>query len=183
MSFFDTRCPSQAVERALACQAVGKFSRASSAGGRLNLRSSIEQPDRVGRRGLFEPREDFSRLLTHTIRGCIRGSIRGSLSVALALAYPAVGKFSRASSAGGRLNLRSSIEQPDRVGRRGLSEPREDFSRLLTYAIRGCIGVCIRGCIGVCIRGFTRGCIRGSMTYFTASTAFNHTARICKPFA
>jgi hypothetical protein len=56
------------------------------------------------------------------------------ISVALQLACPAVGKFSRASSAGGRLNLRSSIKQPDRVGRRGLSEPREDFSRLPTYA-------------------------------------------------
>ena len=54
-------------------------------------------------------------------------------SVALQLACPAVGKFSRASSAGGRLNLRSNIKQPDRVGRRGLSEPREDFSRLPTY--------------------------------------------------
>ena len=65
---------------------------------------------------------------------CVRGCIRGLISVVLALACPAVGKFSRASSAGGRLNLRSSIEQPDRVGRRGLFEPREDFSRLLTYA-------------------------------------------------
>ena len=55
-------------------------------------------------------------------------------SVANLIASPAVGKFSRASSAGGRLNLRSNIEQPDRVGRRGLSEPREDFSRLNTYA-------------------------------------------------
>ena len=55
-------------------------------------------------------------------------------SVTHSFAYPAVGKFSRASSAGGRLNLRSNIEQPDRVGRRGLSEPREDFSRLNTYA-------------------------------------------------
>jgi hypothetical protein len=55
-------------------------------------------------------------------------------SVAHLFACPAVGKFSRASSAGGRLNLRSNIEQPDRVGRRGLSEPREDFSRLNTYA-------------------------------------------------
>jgi len=27
------------------------------------------------------------------------------------------------------------IHKSDRVGRRGLSEPREDFSRLLTYAI------------------------------------------------
>ena len=54
-------------------------------------------------------------------------------SVSHLFAYPAAGKFSRASSAGGRLNLRSNIEQPDRVGRRGLSEPREDFSRLNTY--------------------------------------------------
>jgi hypothetical protein len=30
--------------------------------------------------------------------------------------------------------LRSNIEQPDRVGRRGLSEPGGIFSRLLTYA-------------------------------------------------
>ena len=65
---------------------------------------------------------------------CVRGCIRGLISVVLALACPAVGKFSRASSAGGRPNLRSSIKQPDRVGRRGLSEPREDFSRLPTYA-------------------------------------------------
>ena len=65
---------------------------------------------------------------------CVRGCIRGLISVVLALACPAVGKFSRASSAGGRPNLRSSIKQPDRVGRRGLFEPREDFSRLLTYA-------------------------------------------------
>ena len=55
-------------------------------------------------------------------------------SVSHLFAYPAAGKFSRASSAGGRLNLRSNIEQPDRVGRRGLSEPRENFSRLNTYA-------------------------------------------------
>ena len=65
---------------------------------------------------------------------CVRGCIRGSFSVVLAFACPAVGKFSRASSAGGRLNLRSNIKQPARVGRRGLSEPREDFSRLPTYA-------------------------------------------------
>ena len=50
------------------------------------------------------------------------------------LADPAVEKFCRASSAGGRLNLRSNIEQSDRVGRRGLSEPGGIFSRLITYA-------------------------------------------------
>ena len=30
--------------------------------------------------------------------------------------------------------LAIKLRNPDRVGRRGLSEPREDFSRLLTYA-------------------------------------------------
>ena len=55
-------------------------------------------------------------------------------SVLNSLASPAVGKFSRASSAGGRPNLQSNFFQPDRVGRRGLFEPREDFSRLSTYA-------------------------------------------------
>ena len=53
-------------------------------------------------------------------------------SVAHLFASPAVGKFSRASSAGGRRHLQSNFAQPDRVGRRGLSEPREDFSRLPT---------------------------------------------------
>ncbi len=64
-------------------------------------------------------------------------------SVAHPFAFPADGKFSRASSAGGRRGLQSKFAQPDRVGRRGLSEPREDFSRLNTYAFlwlefRGC---------------------------------------------
>jgi len=54
-------------------------------------------------------------------------------SVSQLFACPAVEKFCRASSAGGRLNLRSNIEQSDRVGRRGLSEPGGIFSRLLTY--------------------------------------------------
>ena len=56
-------------------------------------------------------------------------------SVALQLACTAVGKFSRASSAGGRLRLQTKFRKSDRVGRRGLSEPREDFSRLHTCAI------------------------------------------------
>ena len=55
-------------------------------------------------------------------------------SVLNSLASPAVGKFSRASSAGGRLDLQINFRKSDRVGRRGLSEPREDFSRLLTCA-------------------------------------------------
>jgi hypothetical protein len=58
---------------------------------------------------------------------------RGSNSVAHPLAFPAVGKFSRASSAGPPTALAIKFRKPDRVGRRGLSEPREDFSRLTTY--------------------------------------------------
>ena len=56
-------------------------------------------------------------------------------SVELQLACPDVGKFSRASSAGGRQHLQMKFRKSDRVGRRGLSEPREDFSRLRTCAI------------------------------------------------
>ena len=58
---------------------------------------------------------------------------RFSDSVAHPLGCPAVGKFSRASSAGGRRLLQLNFRKSDRVGRRGLSEPREDFSRLTTY--------------------------------------------------
>ena len=39
------------------------------------------------------------------------------------------GEFRRRPTA-----LAIKFRKPDRVGRRGLSEPREDFSRLLTYA-------------------------------------------------
>ena len=59
-------------------------------------------------------------------RSCVLGSNL--------FASSAVGKFSRASSAGGRRRLLKIIRELDRVGRRGLFEPREDFSRLLTYA-------------------------------------------------
>ena len=54
-------------------------------------------------------------------------------SVAHLFACPAAGKFSRASSAGPPTALAIKFRKPDRVGRRGLSEPREDFSRLTTY--------------------------------------------------
>ncbi len=40
----------------------------------------------------------------------------------------AVEKFARASSAGGRLHLQTYFRKSDRVGRRGLSEPRANFS-------------------------------------------------------
>ena len=57
----------------------------------------FRKSDRVGRRGLSEPREDFSRLTTYAIPWLH--------SVAISFACPAVGKFSRASSAGGRRRL------------------------------------------------------------------------------
>ena len=65
----------------------------------------LRNPDRVGRRGLSEPREDFSRLRTCAIPWLDSVAVSVAVSVALQLAYPAVGKFSRASSAGGRRHL------------------------------------------------------------------------------
>ncbi len=41
------------------------------------------------------------------------------------------GEFRRRPTA-----LAIKLRNPDRVGRRGLSEPREDFSRLITYTFR-----------------------------------------------
>ncbi len=61
-----------------------------------------------------------------------------AVTVVLLLAFPAAGKFSRASSAGGRLYLQSKCSKSDRVGRRGLSEPREDFPRLSQCAVGFC---------------------------------------------
>ncbi len=62
----------------------------------------FRKSDRVGRRGLSEPREDFSRL--HTLANQILARTFFK-SVAHPFACPAAGKFSRASSAGGRRNL------------------------------------------------------------------------------
>jgi len=62
----------------------------------------FRKPDRVGRRGLSEPREDFSRLLTLANQILARTFFR---SLAHLFACPAAGKFSRASSAGGRRHL------------------------------------------------------------------------------
>ncbi len=89
----------------LACPAVGMFSRACSAGGRLRLQIKFHKSDRVGRRGLSEPREDFSRLHTYGIPWLDSVAVSVAVSVAHPLACTAVGKFSRASSAGGRRNL------------------------------------------------------------------------------
>ena len=55
-----------------------------------------------------------------------------AVSVALVFPYPAVENFCRASSAGPPTALAIKFREPDRVGRRGLSEPGGIFSRLLT---------------------------------------------------
>ena len=66
---------------------------------------------------------------------CPRWRIKFSLerfsdSVAHLFACPAVEKFCRASSAGPPTALAIKFRKPDRVGRRGLSEPGGIFSRL-----------------------------------------------------
>ena len=64
----------------------------------------------------------------------IQQRIRGfSILSRFRLRAQGVGKFSRASSAGPPTSLVIKFRKSDRVGRRGLSEPREDFSRLNTY--------------------------------------------------
>ena len=56
-----------------------------------------------------------------------------AVSVAHLFACPAVENFCRASSAGPPTALAIKFREPDRVGRRGLSEPGGIFSRLLSY--------------------------------------------------
>ena len=56
-----------------------------------------------------------------------------AVSVALVFPYPAVENFCRASSAGPPTALAIKFREPDRVGRRGLSEPGGIFSRLPSY--------------------------------------------------
>ena len=84
-----------------ACLAVEKFCRASSAGPPTALAIKFRESDRVGRRGLSEPGGIFSRLLSYVKSAAVSAAV----SVALQLAFPAVEKFCRASSAGGRLHL------------------------------------------------------------------------------
>jgi hypothetical protein len=58
--------------------------------------------------------------------------------------------------------LQSNVEQSDRVGRRGLSEPREDFSRRLTHAFpwlypghNRWLGICVHGFVDLAESGVT----------------------------
>ena len=100
----------------------------------------FRNPDRVGRRGLSEPREDFSRLPTNSFprlcpwldsvaqfRRCFRRA-----SVCVPSRWKVLsGEFRRRPTA-----LAIKFRKSDRVGRRGLSEPREDFSRLPTFTFQ-----------------------------------------------
>jgi hypothetical protein len=52
----------------------GEFRRRPTA-----LAIKFRKSDRVGRRGLPEPREDFSQLLTYEFCGCVCGYVRGSI--------------------------------------------------------------------------------------------------------
>ncbi len=65
--------------------------------------------------------------------GAVNVAVAGAVSVALQLAFPAVEKFCRASSAGPPTAVAIKFRKPDRVGRRGLSVPGGIFSRLLSY--------------------------------------------------
>ena len=95
----------------------GEFRRRPTA-----LAIKFRKPDRVGRRGLSEPREDFSRLSTYVCPWLESVCVPSRWKVLS-------GEFRRRPTA-----LVIKFRKPDRVGRRGLSEPREDFSRLTTYA-------------------------------------------------
>ena len=123
-----------------ACPAVGKFSRASSAGGRRGLQSNFAQPDRVGRRGLSEPREDFSRLLTlanqilaRTFSDPSRISLR---------AQPLESSLGRVPQAADVACNQTSLNQIVSVAEDCLS-PERTFHGCLLMQFHGCINICI----------------------------------------
>ena len=102
----------------------------ASAAGRMSWRSNMLRLAYADSGSACKLAQDMAPT-AHTrndvrFRSCVFGSNL--------FASPAVGKFSRASSAGGRLHLQQNFRKSDRVGRRRLFEPRENFSRLLTYA-------------------------------------------------
>jgi hypothetical protein len=114
----------RSVANLFASPAVGKFSRASSAGPRLSHALLLEMGNQCRKTTLVahfrgstlqfcaEPQDlwKYTRVCRVVIGWRPRWRIKFSLerfsdSVALQLACPAVGKFSRASSAGGRRHL------------------------------------------------------------------------------
>ena len=103
----------------------GEFRRRPTA-----LAIKFRKSDRVGRRGLSEPREDFSRLTTYAIPWLYQYLYPWLESVCVPSCWKVLsGEFRRRPTA-----LAIKFRKSARVGRRGLFEPGGIFSRLLTYA-------------------------------------------------
>ena len=126
--------------------AVGKFSRASSAGGRRHLLSNFVNRIVSVAEDCLSPERTFHGCpLMHFRRSFpslvsvarFRGSFPWLESVCVSSRWKVLsGEFRRRPTA-----LAIKFRKSDRVGRRGLSEPREDFSRLPTYAIPSLVSV------------------------------------------
>ena len=96
------------------------------------LAIKFRKSDRVGRRGLFEPREDFSRLHTNAFLWIDSVAVFVTDSVCVPSRWKVLaGEFRRRPT-----ELAIKFRKSDRVGRRGLFEPREDFSRLNTHVFQ-----------------------------------------------
>ena len=128
------------VAYSLACPAAGKFSRASSAGGRLNLQKNLASQIVSVAEDCLSPERTFHGCLQITpldASACRFGVIMLFIfrSSKFSRAFACVpsrwkvlsGEFRRRPT-----ELAKEFSKPDRVGRRGLSESQEDFSRLLT---------------------------------------------------
>jgi hypothetical protein len=126
-----------------ACPAPGKFSRASSAGDRRHLRLNFVNRIVSVAEDCLSPERTF--------HGCSRWRIKFSLerfsdSYSRPFACPAVGKFSRASSAGDRRHLRLNFVN------RIVSVAEDCLSPERTF--HGCLLMHFRGCISIYIRDF-----------------------------
>ena len=106
----------RSVANLFAYLAVEKFCRASSAGPRLSHSLLLEMGNQCRK----------TTLVAH-FRGSTLQCLRTSVCVTSRWKVLS-GEFRRRPTA-----LAIKLRKSDRVGRRGLSEPREDFSRLRTY--------------------------------------------------
>ena len=114
-----------------ACPAAGKFSRASSAGGRRHLRLNFVNQIVSVAEDCLSPERTFHGCPLMHFRDCICICITDSNPFCVPSRWKVLsGEFRRRPT-----EFVNRFRKSDRVGRRGLSEPREDFSRLTTYAI------------------------------------------------
>ena len=119
----------RSVANLFACPAVGKFSRASSAGDRRHLQLNFVNQIVSVAEDCLSPERTFHGCQQNAarIRGYIRGWFRRE-SVCVPSRWKVLsGEFRRRPT-----ELAIKFRKSDRVGRRGLPEPREDFSRLPT---------------------------------------------------